>query len=345
MKTFSLKESVLALPNPQIVHLLQEIELRKGKTFSLPQQKNVNRLHILSKRRSTTSSNAIEGIKVTPKREADLLTLGQKPKAYEEFMLTGYNSALERVFSSPTYQELDERFILDLHQLMYQGFNPEFGGRWKDSQNYIVQDEGKGQKRVLFTPSKPEEVPALMGNLLWQYNACLRDPEVNRLLLIPVFILDFLCIHPFNDGNGRMSRLLTSFLLLKDHYDVDRYYSLSYLILKRQDEYYQALYNSTQGWKEDRNDYSYFVIYLLQIILQGYQQLDRMVEFASWKAPAFAKVEKAIVESPTPVSKADLEELLFSLSRTTIEKALGAVLQAGKIKKIQSGHYAKYYRV
>src|SRR5574344_1223756 len=115
MKIFSLKENVLALPNPQILNLLQAIELRRGQTFSLPHLKNVNRLHVLSKRRSTTSSNAIEGIRVTPKREADLLSLGMKPEAYEEFMLTGYNAALERVLASFSYQELDERFILDLH--------------------------------------------------------------------------------------------------------------------------------------------------------------------------------------------------------------------------------------
>jgi Fic family protein len=344
MKIFSLKENVLALPNPQILNLLQAIELRRGQTFSLPHLKNVNRLHVLSKRRSTTSSNAIEGIRVTPKREADLLSLGMKPEAYEEFMLTGYNAALERVLASFSYQELDERFILDLHALMYQGYNPAFGGKWKDTQNYITQDDGKGNKALLFTPSKPEDVPALMGNLVWQYNACLQDPEVNRLLLIPVFILDFLCVHPFNDGNGRMSRLLTSFLLLKDDYDVDLYYSLSYLILARQEDYYQALYNSTQLWKEDKNDYSYFAIYLLQIILEGYERLDKMVELASWKAPAEDKVVKAIMDSPTPLSKAELEELLFSLSKTTIEKALGDALKSEKIRMIQSGHYAKYYR-
>jgi len=141
-----------------------------------------------------------------------------------------------------------------------------------------------------------------------------------------------------------MSRLLTSYLLLKDGYDVDLYYSLSYLILARQEDYYQALYNSTQGWKEDKNDYSYFAIYLLKVILEGYNKLDKMVEFASWKAPAEDKVVKAIAESPIPLSKADLEELLFSLSRTTIEKALGDGLKSEKIRMIQSGHYAKYYR-
>jgi len=344
MKTFSLKENVLKLPNPQILHLLQEIELRKGRAFSLPHLKNINRLHDISKRRSTTSSNAIEGIRVTPKREADLLSLGLKPEVYEDFMLTGYNAALERIISSYSYQDLDERFILDLHQLMYRGYNPGFGGKWKDTQNYIVQNNGKGKTTVLFTPSKPKDVPQLMGNLVWQYSACLGDPEVNRLLLIPVFILNFLCVHPFNDGNGRMSRLLTSFLLLKDGYDVDFYYSLSYLILTRQEEYYQTLHNSDRSWEKGENDYSYFVIFLLQIILEGYEKLDKMAEFASWKAPAEEKVAKAINESPVPLDKADLEELLFSLSRTTIEKALGDSLKAGKVRMIQSGHYAKYYR-
>lgn len=344
MRTISLKEDVLKLASPRVISLLASIELNKGKTFSLPKLKNVNRLHDISKRRSTTSSNAIEGIKVTPEREVDLLAKGMKPEAYEDYMLTGYNEALELVLSSYRYQELDENFILDLHHLMYRGYNPSFGGRWKDTQNYIIQESPRGDKKILFTPSKPMDVPSLIGNLVWQYNACLRDPDVNRLLLIPVFILDFLCIHPFNDGNGRVSRLLTSFLLLKDGYDVDLYYSLSYLILNRQDEYYESLYSSSGGWHEESNDYSPFAVYFLQIVLEGYEKLNDMVSLASMKATAKEKVAKIISSSAVPVSKADLEELLFSTSRTTIEKALGELKEAGEIKIVQSGHYAKYFR-
>lgn len=344
MKLISLKEKVIGLPNTQILNLIQEIELRKGRVFDLPKFKNINRLHDISQRRSTTASNAIEGIKVTPKREADLLIMNLKPEAYEDYLILGYNSALKRIFSSYKYQSLDEKFILDLHKLMYEGFNPDFGGKWKDTQNYIVKDNGKENPDILFTPSKPEEVPGLMGSLIWQYNACCRDPDVNRLLLIPVFVLDFLCVHPFNDGNGRVSRLLTSFFLLKAGYDVELYYSLSYLILDRLADYYKALQLSSAGWKEDKNDYSYFVIFLLQIILEGYDRLEQMTEFARLKADSEEKVRMAVEKASSPISKADIEEILFSLSKTTIEKSLGSLVKEDRIQMVQSGHYAKYYR-
>lgn len=344
MKLISLKEKVISLPNTQILNLIQEIELRKGRVFDLPKFKNINRLHDLSLRRSTTASNAIEGIKVAPRRETDLLIMNLKPEAYEDYLVLGYNSALKRIFSSYKYQSLDEKFILDLHKLMYEGFNPEFGGKWKDTQNYIVKDNGKENPDILFTPSRPEEVPGLMSSLVWQYNACCQDPDVNRLLLIPVFVFDFLCIHPFNDGNGRISRLLTSFFLLKAGYDVEFYYSLSYLILDRLADYYKALQLSSSGWKVDKNDYSYFTIFLLQIILEGYGRLEEMTEFARLKADSVEKVLTLVEKASSPVSKAEIEEILFSLSRTTIEQSLGSLVKGNKIQIVQSGHYAKYYR-
>jgi Fic family protein len=183
-----------------------------------------------------------------------------------------------------------------------------------------------------------------MGNLLYQYSLCHRDPVINPLILDAVFILDFLCIHPFNDGNGRVSRLLTTFLLLKDGYPVDLYDSVSYRILQHREEYYQALSSSDQGWEKGKNDPSSFVLFFLRMILESYQKLDERIELFKEKATAAEKVRKVILASEIPVSKADIEETLFFYSRTTIEKALGDLLKAKEIQMVQSGHYAKYYR-
>lgn len=344
MKLFNLKAETQKLNSPQIISLLQAIELYKGKTFSIPKMSKLNRLHAQSKRRSITSSNAIENISVSKLREEELLKKGLDPQTHDDFMLLGYNKSLELVYQVYKYQPLDVSFVLTLHQYLYRGWNPAFGGKFKDSQNYIQEIASDGTRKTVFVPPSPFETPMLTDNLISLFNECMKDPEVNRLLLIFVFILDFLCIHPFNDGNGRTSRLLSSFLLMKIGYDIDLFYSLSYLILNHIDEYYDALGESDKGWHEGTNDYSYFVVFMLKIMLEGYQKLDYLMECNSLVGNAEDKVLKVIVDSATPISKQDIEEILFSLSRFTIEKALGSLVGT-KIQIVTKGRYSRYFRL
>ena len=346
MKFIDLKDQVLKLNDPLIISMLQAVEINRGRTFDLPKKIKLNRLHDLNKRRSVTSSNEIEGIKVDKQREESILSKHMDPETKEEYLLYGYNKALENVFQVYKYQSLSESYIKDLHYFLYESLMPEFGGKYKTEQNYIREYDKDGiLVRTVFIPSKPKDVAGQMGNLVYQFNECMKNPECNALLTIFVFILDFLCIHPFYDGNGRISRLLTTFLLLKYGYELDHYYSLSYLILNNAEKYYETLEKSSLGWHDNKNDYGFFVHFMLDCLKEGYMKLAYILEVNSLKEPANAKVFRVINDSKTPITKAGIEEVLINLSRTTIEKALGELVKSRQIQMIQSGKYAKYYKI
>ena len=341
MRLIELEENIKKVNTPHIISVLQSIEFLRGKTFDLPKMKKTNRLHAYSKRKSTTSSNAIEGIKVSKLREKELLDKGMDPSTYEDHMVVGYNKALEYIFDN--YDEpLTVDFICRLHSLMYSSFNPEFGGRFKQEQNYIKEINDRGEVRIVFTPVSPRDTSNTMENLVYQYQLCASNPFIPKLLLIPVFILDFLCIHPFDDGNGRVSRLLTTYLLTKFDYKIDQYYSLSYVVLNTIDEYYKSLEKSDHNWKEGNNDYSYFVIYFLKTIVNAYKKLDYIIDVNNEKLRAIDKVYKVIKDNHCPTSKSDIEEVLYLYSRNTIEASLKSLVKDNKIRLIQKGHYSLY---
>lgn len=345
MKIFNLLEqSQSLLSNPTIVNLISAIEFNRGLSFNLPKRIKLNRLHDLSKRRSVTSSNEIEGIKINKSQEERIFIDKLDPETLEEKQLLGYNEALNLIFNSYKYQELDTRFILSLHKKEWEILNPAYGGTYKDHQNYIREYFSDGSSRTVFIPSKPYETENQLENLVWQFNDAITNYQVNRLCLIFCFILDFLCIHPFNDGNGRVSRLLTTYLLLKSGYDLDNYYSTSYLVLKSLIKYYNSLEKSSIGWHENENDYSYFVIYQLNLILEGYKKLHYIFSINSEKILLKDKVKKIINESDEPISKGDIEEILFSNTRGSIEEALGKLVKENSIQIIQRGKYSLYYR-
>ena len=346
MEIISLKEQVLKLNDPFIISMLQAVEVNRGKSFHLPSKMKLNRLHDLSKRRSVTSSNEIEGIMIKKSREEDILLNHMDPETKEEYLLFGYNKALENIFQVYKYQSLSESYIKDLHYFLYESLTPEFGGKYKTEQNYIRDYDAHGHLvRTVFIPTKPEEVDGLMGNLIYQFNECVKDVECNTLLAIFVFVLDFLCIHPFYDGNGRVSRLLTTFLLLKYGYELDLYYSLSYVILNHLERYYESLEKSSIGWHDNNNDSGFFVHFMLNCLSEGYAKLSYIVEINSMPAFANEKVLRVINDAKAPIAKADIEEILVNLSRTTIEKSLSELVSSNRIQMIQSGKYAKYYKI
>ena len=346
MKFFSLKEQVLALTaKPEIAALLTEVEFYRGRTYRLPDRVKLNRLHDLSKRRSVTSSNAIEGIKIN-KKEEDALFAGKGTlETLEEKMLMGYNEALEHIFKVYSFQELDDRFIRHLSELVWRLVNPRFGYDYKDHQNYIREFEKDGNSRTVFIPTKPEETEMTLGNLIWQFNDALSDYRIQRLPLIFVFVLDFLCIHPFNDGNGRVSRLLTTYLLLKYGYELDRYYSTSYLVLKKLDGYYATLEESSKGWHEDENDYAPFVAYMLGVLIDGYKKLDYILMISQMKGNLEEKALRIIDDANEPLSKTDFEEILFGYRRDSIEEALGKLVKSKRIRLLQKGKDARYWKI
>ena len=220
MKMFDLKGTVLGLNKPNIVSLLNSIELYKGKTLPVKKAKKLDMLKAMARRSDATMSNQIGNVYISDERESAIFTKDAQPKTFEEYMVKGYSNALDLIEEVYKYQTLDRAFVSTLHHYIYRDYNPDFGGRYKDSINYIQESLPDGSFRTIFVTAAPERVVQLLDNLIYQFNMCAQDEEVNKLLLISAFILDFMCIHPYNHGNGRVSRLLLNFLCKKYGYDV-----------------------------------------------------------------------------------------------------------------------------
>ena len=222
---------------------------------------------------------------------------------------------------------------LALHKYLYQYSNPDFGGKFKNTQNYIVANLPDGTAKVLFEPLSPIETPIAMEQLCETFNKAMNLDEIDSLLLICNFIKDFLCIHPFNDGNGRMSRLLTTLLLYKSGFFVCKYISLEKKIEKTKDSYYDVLEKTSENWQEGTNDNTDFVKYILGIILSAYRDFEERLNLIEDKIPAYEMVERATKNQLGKFTKSDIQEYCPTLARQTIEKALKQLCYEGKIEK------------
>ena len=342
---FDLKGTVLGLNKPNIVSLLNSIELYKGKTLPVKKAKKLDMLKAMARRSDATMSNQIGNVYISDERESAIFTKDAQPKTFEEYMVKGYSNALDLIEEVYKYQTLDRAFVSTLHHYIYRDYNPDFGGRYKDSINYIQESLPDGSFRTIFVTAAPERVVQLLDNLIYQFNMCAQDEEVNKLLLISAFILDFMCIHPYNHGNGRVSRLLLNFLCKKYGYDVGDYFSIPYLMKQHLGEYIDAFKSSSEGWFEDENNYEAFVEFMLKRILEAYRKLDYMLEVNGEDNSAQDKVLKVVQDSATPISKTVVLRVLYSLAKVTVEKALTKLVDEGKIQLITKGRYSKYFRV
>ena len=342
---FDLKGTVLAMNKPNIVSLLNSIELYKGKTLPVKEVKKLDVLKAMARRSEVVMSNQIGNVYITEERESALFVKGSQPHTREEYMLKGYSNALDLIDEVYKYQTLDRSFVSTLHYYIYKDYNPEFGGRFKDSINYIQETMPDGSFRTIFVSAAPEQVAILLENLIYQFNMCAADEEVNKLLLIAAFMFDFMCIHPYNHGNGRLSRLLLHFLLKKYGYDVDDYFAIAYLMKQHLNEYIDAFKLSCEGWHDDENDYEPFITFILKRILEAYRKLDYILEINKLKVSSKDKVLKVVEDSATPISKTVILRVLYEISKVTVEKALTQLVDEGRIQLITRGRYSKYFRV
>ncbi|MDY4849279.1 MAG: Fic family protein [Bacilli bacterium] len=344
MKMFDLKTSVLGMNSPSIVSLLNNIELYKGKTQRITKAKKLDVLKSIARRSGVVASNAIGNVYIDEAREKAILDKGSTPQTLQEHMLVGYSHSLDLINEVYKFQPFDRNFISTLHYYIYKDYNPEFGGRFKDSQNYIQEAMSDGSFRTIFVSAAPEQVLPLLDSLIYQFNMCAADEECNKLVLIAAFMLDFMCIHPYNHGNGRTSRLLLEFLLKKFGYDVGDYFALPYLMKQHLGEYIDAFEASSQAWHDNANDYTQFVTFILKRILEAYRKLDYILEVNDLEGTSEEKVYKIILDSATPISKVVIVNILYGTSQVTIEKALAKLLKEGRIQLITKGRYSKYFR-
>lgn len=345
MRMFDLKGTVLSLNDPNIVSLLNSIELYKGKTLSVKKVKKIEVLKAMARRSGAVSSNQIGSVYIDEERESALFNKGTQPKTLQEHMVKGYSNALDLIEEVYKYQTLDRSFVSTLHYYIYKDYNPEFGGRYKDSINYIQEALPDGSFKTIFVSSAPEEVVVLLDNLIYQFNMCAADEEVNKLLLIATFMFDFMCIHPYNHGNGRTSRLLLNFLMKKYGYEVDDYYAIAYTMRQHLGEYIDAFKDSGEGWHTNENDYKPFVTFILKRILEAYHKLDYILEVNEKDITTEEKVLKVVFDSATPISKTVVLRVLYAYSKVTIEKALAKLVDEGRVQLITRGRYSKYFRV
>lgn len=318
----------------------------KGKQQIYLKQKPMefDRLIELAKIQSTEASNAIEGIVTTNQRFKQLMSDKTAPRDRNEQEILGYRAVLDMVHESFEYMPVSANVILQLHKKLYSFLPTSFGGVFKTTANEIVEIRSDGSVIVRFKPLEPYETPEAVDNLCKTYNEIISSGEVDPLVVIPTFIHDFLCIHPFNDGNGRMSRILTTLLLYKSGYAVGKYISLEKKIHDNKNEYYDALQLSSENWHEGKNDDTPFTKYLLGTILSAYRDFEERLEIVSEKKSARAMVKEVFGVKLGKVTKSDIMEWCPNLSRSAVEKAIRELCDEGFIAMYGNGP-ATFYAV
>lgn len=347
MRTFDYTKLKEQKWDSEILGLVAQIHEFKGRQELYLKQKPVelDRLIEIAKVQSTESSNEIEGIRTTNTRLKQLCTDKTTPRNRDEEEIMGYRDVLNTIHENYEYIPIRSNYILQLHRDLYKYSEKNIGGNFKNTQNYISAIDGDGNEFVLFTPLAPYEVPTAINKLCEGYNAAVSAQDIDALILIPIFIHDFLCIHPFNDGNGRVSRLLTVLLLYHSGYDIVKYISYEGQVNKYKENYYAALEQASVSWHEEKNDYIPFVLNFLQILYRCFKDLDdSFMKISLKKAKKSERVESILLSAIVPISKQEIQNKLPDVSIKTIELVLGKMLKDNRITKIGTYKDARYMR-
>lgn len=302
-------------------------------------------LEAIAKIQSVKNSNAIEGILTTDERIAAIVNQNSAPLNHDEQEIAGYRDALNSIHEGYATLDFREADILLLHRTLLSLMALSNGGRYKDSDNVILEVDSYGNRKIRFQPTPAQETPQAMQQLVLAYLEARDNANINQVLLIPCVILDFLCIHPFQDGNGRMSRLLSLLLLYKNGFDAGKYISFEEQINKYKSDYYEALRQSSDGWATNQNNYEPFIANFLMTLYRCYQELDnRFAVVNSNKVSKKARVEATVLNNLLPISKAEIGKILPDVSPSTIEAVLGEMVRLGKIERIGAFRNSKYIR-
>ena len=345
MHTFDYKKLPEKLLTPTIVNQLSLLHEFRGKQdlYISAKSDTLSALLDIAKIQSTKASNGIEGIFTSDDRLQALVMDKAEPRSRSEEEIAGYREVLTTIHESYEYIPLRPNNVLQLHRDLYSYGGKEIGGRFKNIDNVIAEVDKDGNEHVRFTPTPAFQTPDAIDVLCRSFNEALDDGKYDALLLIPMFVLDFLCIHPFNDGNGRMSRLLTLLLLYRSNYIVGKYISIEMLIEKSKETYYEALRLSSVGWHIGENNYLSFVSYYLGIFVKAYQEFQDRVEHLHGKTLSKAERIRAVFSKRIgKITKNDIATLCPDISLTTIERTLKEMLDNGEIQKIGSGRGTGY---
>lgn len=345
MRNYSYSGKWQSLLKPEIVALLTQLHEFKGEQamFTQIRPDALDTLTEIAKIQSTEASNRIEGIYTSDERFKKLMLDKTTPKSRNEQEIAGYRDVLATIHENYEYIPLKPNMILQLHGDLYKFSGKSIGGNYKNSDNIVAEEDEKGNKGVRFIPVPAWETPIAMDELCTAYSEAVDRDNIEPLLLIPMCILDFLCIHPFNDGNGRMSRLLTLLLLYRAGYTVGKYISIEKLIEQSKQTYYDALQASSADWYEEKNDYAPFVGYMLGVVVAAYRELrSRLNEVTKENLSKTDRVRELIKNTYGNITKTEIMQKYPDISQITIQRALNDLLKNNQIIKIGGGRYTSY---
>lgn len=347
MRTFNYSKIKEEKWDSEILSLIAAIYKEAGKQEMYLKQRpeQLEKLVEIAKIQSTEASNAIEGIVTTNTRIKQLVTEKTTPKNRNEQEIAGYRDVLNIIHESFDAIQITKNYILQLHKILYSHMNNPIAGKTKTVKNYISATYPDGHVETLFTPLNPTDTPIALENICNEYNRIIGNMEVEPLIAIPTFIHDFLCIHPFNDGNGRMSRLLTTLLLYRCGFYVGKYISLEAKIAKNKDLYYASLNDSQDNWHDGNDNKVPFIKYILGTILSAYKDFEERFNLIETKKSALEIVREATYIKIGKFTKQDIKELCPSLSISSIEGALRKLIALGEINRVGNGKNICYYRV
>lgn len=345
MRQFGYQEEWKKLLTPEVVSYLTQIHEFKGEQTLFIETKPDALLQLveIAKIQSTEASNKIEGIYTSDERLKALVKDTTRPRSRNEREIAGYRDVLNTIHENHDYIPPKPSIILQLHRDLYkfEGFGA--GGTYKVSDNIIEEEDSAGHKSVRFQPVPAWETPEAMEKLCKAFEEILATEQADPLVVIPMFVLDFLCIHPFRDGNGRMSRLLTLLLLYRSGYIVGKYVSIEKLIETTKESYYNCLQQSSIGWHENENDYEPFVMYMLGIIVAAYRDFSSRVNLLTVAGVSKPERVKEVIRTTLgPITKAGILKICPDISSITVQRTLAELVTSGMVEKIGGGRYTKY---
>ena len=348
MRDFDYHKAPEKLLTSEIVQMIGSIHEHKGRQ-ELFLEANIDELKTLLEValiQSTGASNRIEGIFTSDKRLEELVSQKAEPRNRSEQEIAGYREVLATIHESYEYINPSPNVILQLHRDLYSYSQGASGGSYKNSDNVIAETDTEGHQKARFIPVPAFQTAKAMDELCASFLEAWEADCMDKLVLIPMFILDFLCIHPFNDGNGRMSRLLTLLLFYKAGYIVGKYVSMEMLIEKTKETYYEVLQESSIGWHEGENSYEPFVKYYLGIILKAYHEFESRVEHLKHRSLSKPDRIKAVIDKRVgKITKKEIMELYPDISKVTVERTLTDLVKSGYIAKVGAGPATAYVRI
>ena len=328
-----------------LVNKMNQIYNLRGKTdsYETEYRDTLDRLVEVAKIQSTSSSNRIEGIYTTDERMNKIMQDKTQPRNRDEKEISGYRDVLKLIHEQYDYIPISVNSILEMHKRLFAYTGSTWGGNFKDSNNKIVTEYGNGKQEVKFNPPAAYLTPELVRNLCDSYNRAIKEGVFSPLLLSGAFIFDFVSIHPFNDGNGRMSRLLMLLTMYKAGFDVGKYISIEKSIEETKSSYYQALKDSSEQWMNNKNDYLPFLEYFLGIILKDYREFNERLSMVNQSdLPVDQLVLKTIRQALKPLSIKELNNFIPQYSEITIRRAVKKLRDANKLEKIGQARSTKY---